>query len=132
MERAHVREVRPAPPLLKPRHATTHTLSGGARVPRLLRRRPGDHRALGDARPKNKAEEIAEKIQKQVEKLRGLEFKQPVKIGVYDKATLKAALLKLSEKELSDARLGPYQRGLKALALIPQDLDFKKVYCSTS
>lgn len=80
-----------------------------------------------EARPKNKAEEIAGKIEKQVEKLRGLEFKQPVKIGVYDKASLKAALLKHSEKDLSDARLGPYQRGLKALALIPQDVDFKKV-----
>ena len=81
-----------------------------------------------ETRPKNKAEEIAEKIEKQVEKLRGLEFKQPVKIGVYDKATLKAFLLKHAEKELSDQRLGPYSRGLKALALIPPDLDFKKVF----
>jgi hypothetical protein len=80
-----------------------------------------------ETRPRNKAEEIAEKIEKQVEKLRGLEFKEPVKIGVYDGATLKASLLKHSEKELSDARLGPYQRGLKALALIPQDLDYKQI-----
>jgi hypothetical protein len=84
--------------------------------------------AVAASRPKNKAEEIAEKIQTQVEKLRGLEFKQPVKIGVYDKATLKAFLLKHAEKELSDKRLGPYSRGLKALALIPPDLDFRKVF----
>jgi hypothetical protein len=78
-------------------------------------------------RPKNKAEEIAEKIEKQVEKVRGIELKTPVKIGVYDKATLKAFLLKSAEKELSPERLDPQVRALKALELIPADLDYKKL-----
>jgi hypothetical protein len=80
----------------------------------------------GDAPPPNKAQAIAERIQRDVERLRGLTFKEPVKIGVYDKEKLKAFLLATAEKELRPERIVPYERGLKALDLIPADMDFRK------
>ena len=92
-----------------------------------LARAQSESPPAAESRPRNKAEEIAVKIEKQVEKLRGLEFKTPVKIGVYDKATLKAFLLKHAEKELTPARIEPHVRALKILNLIPEDMDFKKV-----
>src|SRR5215471_2305587 len=73
-----------------------------------------------DTRPRNKAEIVAEKIEKQVEKMRGIVLKTPVKIGVYDAATLKAFLLKSAEKELAPARLDPQVRSLKAFELVPK------------
>src|SRR5262245_47577870 len=79
------------------------------------------------SRPKNKAEQVAAKIEKQVEKIRGIKLESPVKIGVYDKATLKAFLLKNAEKELAPERIDPQVRALKALELLPQSFDFKKV-----
>lgn len=79
-----------------------------------------------ETRPANRAEEIASKIEKQVEKLRGIKLEKAVKIGVYDKATLKVFLLKNAEKELAPARIGPQVRAYRALGLVPQDFDYKK------
>jgi hypothetical protein len=77
-------------------------------------------------RPANKAQEIAARIEKQVEKLRGIKMQQPVKVGVYDRETLKAFLLKTAEKELTPERIGPQVRAYVLLELVPKDFDYKK------
>jgi hypothetical protein len=80
-----------------------------------------------ETRPKNKAEIVAEKVEKQVEKIRGVKLTAPVKIGVYDKATLKAFLLKSADKELAPAKVDATVRSLRALELVPEGFDYKKV-----
>ena len=63
---------------------------------------------------------------RQVEDIRGLKFKEPVRIGVYSLAQLETMLVRLMEKEMPDEKLRPYERGLKVLGLLPEDYDLKQ------
>jgi hypothetical protein len=63
-----------------------------------------------------------------VTRLRGLEFKRPVTVGVYGKDELIAFLKGEFEKELPRDKAERYQRGYAKFGLIPWDLDVYEAY----
>ncbi len=68
--------------------------------------------------PKGLPAEEAAKLQKVVQKLRGLKFKHPVTIGVQDKDTLRKKLLADFEKEFPREKALKFQKALEKFGLM--------------
>ncbi|MHC4597605.1 MAG: hypothetical protein ACYS47_01240 [Planctomycetota bacterium] len=80
-------------------------------------------------------EEKAAKLEKQardlaatVEKVRGLEFKKEVKIGVKTEAQLLEFLEKSIDEELPPGKIEAIQRAYAKMGLLPPDLELKKTF----
>src|SRR5262245_47363899 len=72
-----------------------------------------------------KVVELADAIQADVEKIHGLEFRSPVKKGVYDRERLAKFLQKELEKE-GHEKLRTEQRTLQLFGLLPAKYDLEK------
>ncbi|MBI3818959.1 MAG: hypothetical protein HY286_09745 [Planctomycetes bacterium] len=68
----------------------------------------------------------ADRIEKKVEKLRGLKFEHSVKKGIYDKERLAKFLKKQTEKEKVDQQYAWQEKVYKILGLIPESMDMLK------
>ncbi|MCA9322531.1 MAG: hypothetical protein KDB53_17445, partial [Planctomycetes bacterium] len=68
----------------------------------------------------NDAERIAREIEKQVAKLRGLEFLHPTQIGVHDREELRRFLVDEMSRELPKEALLDQQRAMILLGLLPE------------
>lgn len=77
-------------------------------------------------KPENEAQKIAREIQKKVEAIRGHRFKEPVKIGVYQRDELLEVVKEKTLKEFDSAESRAQTRALRALGLLPPTYDFKK------
>lgn len=77
---------------------------------------PGDAEAIA----------TADRIEKKVEELRGLQFKHPVKKGIYDKERLAKFLQKMNEKENVGTQFAWQEKVYKMLGLIPPSMDMLK------
>jgi hypothetical protein len=75
------------------------------------------------SRPQNRAAEIAAKIQREVEDVRGLKLDAPVKIGLHSTAELRAYVEKAFERDFPAPRRAATERALKALGLLPPEFD---------
>lgn len=65
----------------------------------------------------------ANRIEKQVEEMRGLKFKYPVKKGIYDKERLAKFLDTMSKKEGIETQMAWQEKAMKMLGLIPDSMD---------
>ena len=89
---------------------------------------------LGTTRADSKGEkEAAEKLMakagqvaQKVAKLRGLKIKKPIDRGVMSKAEIRARILKILDREYTEAELDAESLGLKRLGLIPESTDYVK------
>ncbi|MFN0205049.1 MAG: hypothetical protein ACKVS6_01895 [Planctomycetota bacterium] len=70
--------------------------------------------------------EVAKRIEKEVEELRGLKFKRSVKKGVYDKERLAKLLKKAAEEENLSEQFAWQQSAYKIFGLIPESMDMMK------
>ncbi len=65
-------------------------------------------------------------IQEEVERLRGLEFRAQVKVGIQKPEALRAMLLEDFEEEAPAEEMAKQERVLKRLGLIPADFDLRQ------
>lgn len=68
----------------------------------------------------------ASRIEKEVEEIRGLKFKQPVKKGIYDKERLAKFIKKSNEEEKADVQYKWQQSVFKAFGMVPESMDLLK------
>jgi len=68
-----------------------------------------------------------DKLTKEVGKLRGLDFKNPVKSGIKTREELKQRIIADFEKEVAPEEIIKNQKALIKLGLIPKDTDLKKL-----
>lgn len=94
--------------------------------------RPAKERAPAPAVTKESPETdeeaiaLADKIEKIVEEVRGLKFKQPVKKGVYDKERLAKFLEEQIKKDKMDEQFGWQEKAYKLFGLLPQGFEMEK------
>ena len=72
----------------------------------------------------DRAQAIARDIEREVASLRGLEFRTPTKVGLYSKDQLIAFVQKSMSEEYAPELLASYERGLKAMGLVPAEYNF--------
>lgn len=71
--------------------------------------------------------EMSKRVQKQVEEIRGWEFKHPVQTDVYDEGRLRRFIeRRVFEEELGGGKLEQMQAVLRMTGLIPRDCDVRK------
>jgi hypothetical protein len=87
--------------------------------------RAQDDEKVDEAHAK-KALRSAEKIEKEVEKLRDLKYQVPVRKGVESEVALKRHLIEETNKPENVAELAKNERVAKAFGLIPKDFDLAK------
>ena len=73
-------------------------------------------------------ERVSEEIKRDVEKLRGLEFKRPVAVELADKQGFLAYARKRQEVAMTPGRVERDERVAKMLGLIPPDIDLMAAY----
>jgi hypothetical protein len=73
-----------------------------------------------------KLTEVTEQVRKQVEELRGWEFKRPVKTDFRDKEQLTQFLLEKIDEQYGDAKLARKQAMLRMTGMIAPDCELKK------
>jgi hypothetical protein len=71
---------------------------------------------------------LANRIEKMVEEVRGLKFKEPVKKGIYDKERLAKFLDEQIKKEKLDEQFGWQEKAYKLFGLIPESMDMEKEF----
>ncbi len=87
--------------------------------------------ALAQESPKPDQDRIialAHEIEHEVAELRGLEILHPTPVGLKDRASLKAFLIKEAAKEMPPETLKAQERALKKLGLLPRDTDLHKLF----
>ena len=77
--------------------------------------------------PSNLAEKIARDIEAKVARVRGLEFRSPTKIGVYEKDELRRFLEKEIKAEADNDQEAARSRALQLLGLLPTGTDLQKM-----
>jgi hypothetical protein len=72
--------------------------------------------------------ERAKKMAAKMEKLRGLDFKFEVEVGVKTEKELLEFLLDAVEEEMPDAKIQAIQKAYVKMGLLPEGLDLKKTF----
>lgn len=87
---------------------------------------PGQSNEATSAEARQKLAKVTADVAKQVEKLRGWEFKQPVKTDFRTKGQLAEFLLNKIDEQYGDAVLARKQAMLRMTGAIPSDCDLKQ------
>ncbi len=78
--------------------------------------------------PQDRVIALAREIEQDVARLRGLAILHPTPVGLKDKESLKAFLMKEAAEEMPPEKLKAQERALKKIGLLPRDTDLRQLF----